>query len=75
MQLQTMSPNQIRKAGIAALAKSLGPAGMARFIQQFDMGTGDYTKDRSNWLNQMSLDNIVLGINKMRKAEPTTEKK
>lgn len=75
MQLQTMSPSQIRSAGLAALAKSLGPTGMARFIQQFDMGTGDYSKDRNNWLKQMNLDEIIVGINKMRKAEPPAEKK
>jgi hypothetical protein len=70
-----MSPSQIRKAGLAALVKSLGPTGVARFIQQFDMGTGDYTKDRSNWLDQMSLDEVISGINKMRKADPPAEKK
>lgn len=56
MQAQSMSPSQIRSAGLAALIKSLGPTGMARFIQQYDMGTGDYTKERSNWIDQMSLD-------------------
>ncbi|MGI6490937.1 MAG: hypothetical protein ACOX0T_00740 [Pelotomaculum sp.] len=66
MQMQTMSPNQLRKAGLAALAKSLGPAGMARFIQQYDVGMGDYTKDRSNWLNDMSLDEIIQDINRVR---------
>lgn len=75
MQVQTMSPSQIRKAGLAALVKSLGPTGMARFIQQFDTGTGDYTRDRSNWLDQMSLDNIVSGINKMRKTDRRQEKR
>lgn len=66
MQMQTMSPNQLRKAGLAALAKSLGPAGMARFIQQYDVGIGDYTKDRSNWLNDMSLDEIIQDIYRVR---------
>ncbi|MEW6697491.1 MAG: hypothetical protein ACOY35_08280 [Bacillota bacterium] len=67
MQMLTMSPSQIRKAGLAALAKSLGPAGMARFIQQYDIGTGDYTKNRNNWLDNMTLDEILQGINKVRK--------
>ncbi|OPX83614.1 MAG: hypothetical protein A4E53_04562 [Pelotomaculum sp. PtaB.Bin104] len=67
MQIQTMSPSQLRKAGLAALTKSLGPAGMARFIQQYDIGTGYYTKDRSNWLDDMGLDEIILGINKITK--------
>lgn len=75
MQTQSMSPSQIRSAGLAALIKSLGPTGMARFIQQYDMGTGDYTKDRSNWLDQMSLDEVISGINRMRRATPPAEKK
>ncbi|MHB8918590.1 MAG: hypothetical protein ACYC4H_11240, partial [Desulfocucumaceae bacterium] len=47
-----------------------GGPGMARFIQQYDMGTGDYTKDRINWLDQICLDEVISGINKMRKADP-----
>jgi hypothetical protein len=37
---------QIRQLGIEALTKALGPAGMARFMQQFEMGSGDYRRDR-----------------------------
>lgn len=58
-----------------ALAKSLGPTGMARFIQQFDTGTGDYTKDRNKWLNQFTLDDIVSGIHTIRNSHPSIEKK
>jgi len=70
-----MSPSQIRSAGLAVLSKALGPTGMARFIQQFDLGTGDYTQDRSHWLAQMSLGEIFSGINNMRKTDLSTEKK
>ena len=31
---------ELRRAGIDALAKALGPVGMARFLQQFDSGQG-----------------------------------
>jgi hypothetical protein len=44
------SYNQVRKVGIESLAQALGPVGMARFLQQFDMGSGDYTKERHKWL-------------------------
>jgi len=71
--LPIMSPNQLRSAGIAALAKSLGPVGMAKFIQQFDLGKGDYTKERGNWLGQPGLDKIFSSISEVRKAE-TAEK-
>lgn len=33
-------------AGIQALKEALGPVGMARFMQQYDPGYGDYTKER-----------------------------
>lgn len=56
--------NEIRKIGIDALAKSLGPIGMVRFIQSFDLGSGDYTKERSQWLNQ-SMNEIVNEIKRI----------
>ena len=42
------SPKQIREAGIKALAEALGPLGMVRFMQQFEDGHGDYTKEKYN---------------------------
>ncbi len=69
MQTQKMSPSQIRSAGLAALIKALGPTGMARFIQQFESGTGDYTRDRGQWLDQMSLGEILSGIHKTSKTD------
>jgi len=57
--------NEIRKIGIEALAKALGPIGMVRFIQSFDLGSGDYTKERLQWLGQ-SIDEIVREIEKKR---------
>jgi len=42
--------SEIRKEGISALAKTLGPVDMARFIQSYETGSGDYTKERHQWL-------------------------
>ena len=50
MKVRTL--NEIRKRGIEALAKALGPIGMVRFIQSFDLGKGDYTRERFQWLEQ-----------------------
>lgn len=58
--------NEIRKIGFEALAKALGPVGMVRFIQSFDLGSGDYTKERSQWLVQ-SMDEIISEIKRKRK--------
>jgi hypothetical protein len=54
--------NTIRRLGIEALTEKLGPIGMVDFIQQFDSGYGDYTKDRHNWLNDLSIEDISEGI-------------
>ncbi len=54
-----MTPQQIREAGIKALSKELGVVGMIRFMQQFELGTGDYSTDRHQWLDQYSVDDIA----------------
>ncbi|MHA2299072.1 MAG: hypothetical protein ACXADA_23845 [Candidatus Hodarchaeales archaeon] len=59
-----MSPNEIRKKGIEALVEALGPVGMARFLQQFDTGKGDYTKEREKWLGKTTIDEIMKGREK-----------
>ena len=53
---------QIREDGIDALVKKLGPDGMIRFMQQFDSGRGDYTKDRHAMLDNYTIDDIVSEI-------------
>ena len=37
---------EIRRAGYEVLARELGPVAMVRFLQMFDLGSGDYTKER-----------------------------
>jgi hypothetical protein len=38
--------SQIRKVGIKALTTALGASGMAKFIQLYSNGYGDYTKEK-----------------------------
>jgi hypothetical protein len=37
---------EIRKTGLRALREALGPVGMVRFMQQYENGYGDYTKEK-----------------------------
>jgi hypothetical protein len=37
---------EIRKVGLQALKDALGPVGMVKFIQQYENGYGDYTKEK-----------------------------
>jgi len=68
MNVQAMTPQQIRVAGIAALSRELGMVGMIRFMQQFEMGQGDYSKDRHQWLDQYSVADIAKLVQE-KKAE------
>jgi len=67
MSTQTMSPTVLRKAGLEAVAKALGPLGMVRFLQQFEAGTGDYTKERGSWLIGLSVQDVMSEIKSKRK--------
>jgi hypothetical protein len=40
----------------------LGPADTIRFIQQFSGGRGDYTKERGQWLGQLSVEEVLRSI-------------
>jgi hypothetical protein len=63
--------SEVRKEGIQALTKTLGPVDMARFIQSFETGSGDYTKERHDWLPD-NLDDVktdLLERQKKRKAK------
>ena len=66
MESDIRSFNEIRKLGIDALAEALGPVDMARFLQSFDLGSGNYIKERSKWLDQ-SLEEILEVIKRKRK--------
>jgi hypothetical protein len=61
-----MSPAVIRKEGLEALAKKLGPLGMVRFLHQFETGRGDYTKERNQWLKDADMKEIISDIRKKR---------
>jgi len=46
MDVNLNSPADVRVAGTKVLVDALGPVGYARFIQQFERGNGDYTKEK-----------------------------
>lgn len=73
MNAQTMSLEQIRVAGMEALARELGIVGMIRFLQQFETGYGDYSKNRHKWLDNQDMDVIVRRIQEKRKNYKTSK--
>jgi hypothetical protein len=47
--------SEIRRDGLGALRRELGRAGLARFMQLFSGGQGDYAKERKEWVDATSL--------------------
>jgi hypothetical protein len=66
-----MNLREIRKNRIEALNDALGPLGMARFLQQFESATGDYTKERDSWLKDFNLDSVSKEIRKTKNRNKT----
>lgn len=58
----TATPAELRRVGINALVRALGPVGMARFFQQFDCGRGDYTSDRDVLLGNPTVDELFADL-------------
>jgi len=63
------NPNVIRKLGIDALTKELGPVGMVYFIQQYDRGEGDYTAEREKLLADVTMETLMSELKAMRNGQ------
>ena len=63
---ENMTLEQIRRAGLEALERQLGPDGMVRFLQHYEIGSGDYTKDRCRWLGESDVEDLAEKIIKNR---------
>lgn len=69
MVTERMTTEQIRRVGLEALRKELGVVGMVRFLQMFETGQGDYTAERHEWLDKMTLDEIHTRIQARRQEK------
>ncbi|GMQ78791.1 MAG: hypothetical protein BMS9Abin02_1329 [Anaerolineae bacterium] len=66
---KSMTLNEIHQAGLAALSRELGPVGFVRFLQMFERGYGDYSQERSSWLEEQSVDDIAKRIQEKRNQQ------
>lgn len=58
---------EINRQAREILTQRLGIVNTLRFLSQFRSGSGDYTAERGEWLDSMSLDVIVSEINAKRR--------
>lgn len=57
---------ELNQEAIEVLAREIGIANTIRFINQFSLGHGNYTEERKELFEDMSLDEIVKAIRDRR---------
>jgi predicted aspartyl protease len=60
---------EINREAEAILIREMGVASAMRFLSQFRAGSGDYTKERGQWLDDLSLGQIASAIKDRAKHE------
>lgn len=71
MNAQAMTLEQIREHGLAVLRQHLGTVGLVRFLQQTEVGTGNYTEERHQWLGEPDLDELAKRIREKHPGSAT----
>lgn len=66
------SAAQLAADGFAALVEKLGMAEAVRYVQLYHQGTGDYARERQEWLDAVSHDEVV---NLMARVEKPNARK
>lgn len=65
-----MTPIEMNRLGYQALLDALGFDGMARFLSQFNTGQGNYTEERYQWLDDLTLEEVFSEIEKVQQQNP-----
>lgn len=68
----SMSLYQIRMEGWKALTERLGASGAMRFMMQYDPGYGDYSKERHELFDSLTMDSLLDAIDERASSEPRT---
>lgn len=62
-----LTDQEIRTLGLEAVRKELGTSGLFRFLRQFGLSTGDYSVERHQWLEELSLSDILQQLENTRR--------
>ena len=63
-----MTPIELQRKGFQALVNSFGIVDAIRFIHQYDSGSGDYTQERHQWLDKLTMEEILADIEKRQQT-------
>jgi hypothetical protein len=64
-----MTAIELQRKGFKALVDALGIVDAMRFIHQYDSGSGDYTKERHQWLDQLTIDDFHNYVRQKRQSQ------
>lgn len=62
MSMEPRPISEISHQATRILFDKMGVVDTIRFLNQFSIGRGDYTRDREQWLGDISLDEALLQI-------------
>jgi hypothetical protein len=65
----TATLEEIRYASLHALTRELGTTGMARVLQQFNNGYGDYTAERQQWVGTIGVKALIEQVQRSKEAK------
>jgi hypothetical protein len=67
MSVEIRPLSEINQQATEILVREMGVVDALRFLSQFSHGSGDYTKEREQWLDDLSLEQITSEIKAKRK--------
>ncbi len=53
-----MKSSELRQQGYQALIEALGVVGAIKFLQQLEVGYGNYTQERHQWLDNLTFEDF-----------------
>ena len=62
MSVEIRPLSEINQQATEILTREMGVVDALRFLSQFNMGSGDYTKERDQWLSDLTLEEITSEI-------------
>jgi len=57
--IETMTDEQFERHALEVLGRELGADGLARFLRLNRSGPGDYTKDRLQWQENLTVQEVL----------------
>jgi hypothetical protein len=67
MNIEIRPLSEINQQATELLVREMGVVDTLRFLSQFSSGSGDYTQERKQWLDNLSLEQITSEIKARRK--------